>query len=286
MLNPKFRKRILDRVTLLFVGYVLALLLARIFESRLIYLPNYEGRLSGDWHPPDLLVQDVWLTTSDGIRLHTWWIPNPKSKFTFLAFHGNAGNIANRAVIYQFLAETPANVLAVEYRGYGKSEGKPSEAGLYKDADAAYQHLVTTKGIDPKTILSFGQSLGTSVAAHLAAQHEVGGLILEAPFPSAAQVTRNLYWFLPGLNWLMYSQFETGARVKELHAPVLIVHCDKDPVIPFIMGQRVYALAHQPKYFLEIKATCHEEASLYAPTRYRTGLQEFLTAIESSRHQE
>ncbi len=286
MLNPNLRKRIVDRVTLLFVGYVLALSLARIFESRIIYLPNYEGRLSGDWHPPGLPIQDVWLITSDGIKLHAWWRSNPNAKFTFLAFHGNAGNIANRAVIYQFLAESPANVLAVEYRGYGKSEGKPSEAGLYKDAEAAYQLLVTTKGIDPKTILSFGQSLGTSVAAHLAAQHQVGGLILEAPFPSAAQVTRKLYWFLPGLNWLMYSQFETGARVKEVHAPVLIVHCNRDPVIPFIMGQRVYNLAHQPKYFLEINSACHEEASLYAPRSYRTGLQGFLTAVESSRAQE
>ena len=124
------------------------------------------------------------------------------------------------------------------------------------------------------------------MAAHLAAQHEVGGLILEAPFPSAAQVTRKLYWFLPGLPWLMYSQFETGARVKELSAPVLIVHCNQDPVIPIAMGQRVYDLAHQPKYFLEINATCHEKASLYAPTKYRIGLQEFLTAIEKSRSQE
>jgi fermentation-respiration switch protein FrsA (DUF1100 family) len=286
MANPKFRKRILDCMTLLFIGYALALLLARIFESRFIFFPNYEGRLTGDWHPPDLPVQDAWLTTSDGIKLHAWWIPNANAKFTFLAFHGNAGNIANRAVIYQFLGETPANVLAVEYRGYGKSEGKPSEAGLYKDADAAYRYLVSTKGIDPKMILSFGQSLGTAVAAHLAAQHEVGGLILEAPFPSAAQVTRKLYWFLPGLSWLMYSQFETGARVKELSAPVLIVHCNQDPVIPFAMGQRVYDLAHQPKHFLEINATCHEEASLYAPTKYRIGLQEFLTAIEKSHSQE
>jgi fermentation-respiration switch protein FrsA (DUF1100 family) len=181
------------------VTYVLLLALVRLLEHRLIFFPNYPARLEGDWHPRMLAPQDVWLTAADVTKLHAWWIPSPNAKFTFLAFHGNASNIANRAPAYEFLHDTPANVLALEYRRYGHSEGKPSEAGFYLDAEAAYQYLVNTKHVDPKSILSFGQSLGTAVATDLAARHVVGGLILEAPFPSASRVARKTFWFLPGV---------------------------------------------------------------------------------------
>jgi fermentation-respiration switch protein FrsA (DUF1100 family) len=107
---------------------------------------------------------------------------------TFLAFHGNASNIANRAPTYEFLRDTPAKVLALEYRSYGHREGKPTEAGLYLDAEAAYQYLVNTRRLDPKSIVSFGQSVGTAIAVDLAAHHGVGGVILEAPVPSASRV--------------------------------------------------------------------------------------------------
>ena len=272
--------RALMLLVYILVGYLLVLALVRIFESRLIFFPDYPGRLEGDWHPRALPVQDVWLTASDGTKLHAWWIPNDKAKFTFLAFHGNAANMANRAPVYEFLRDMPANVFALEYRGYGHSEGNPSEAGLYRDAQAAYQYLVNTRGADPKTILSFGQSLGTAVAAHLAAQHEVGGVVLEAPFPSAARVARQIFWFLPGLSLLVHSQFDTQARLKQISAPVLIVHCRQDPVIPFKFGQEVYDAARSPKDFFQINGFCHEEASVVAPTQYRAALQKFLGSID------
>jgi len=259
------------------VAYVLLLSLVRIFESRLIFFPDYPGRLEGDWHPRTLNVQDVWLKASDGTKLHAWWIPANNAKFTFLAFHGNAANIANRAPAYEFLHDLPANILALEYRGYGRSEGKPSEAGLYLDSEAAYQYVVNSKGTDPKTIVSFGQSLGTAVASHLAARHVVGGVVLEAPFPSAARMARQVFWFLPGLGLLVHSQFDTQARLQEINAPLLIVHCRQDPVIPFHFGQEVYDAAHPPKDFLPIEGQCHEEASLIAPAQYRAALRKFLT---------
>jgi uncharacterized protein len=274
------RSRLSMFLLYLLIAYALVLALVRIFESRLIFFPDYPARLEGDWHPRVLPVQDVWLTASDGTKLHAWWIPNDNAKFTFLAFHGNAANIANRAPVYEFLRHTPANVFALEYRGYGHSEGKPSEAGLYRDADAAYQYLVNTKGIDPKSILSFGQSLGTAVAAHLASQRKVGGVILEAPFPSAARVARHVFWFLPGLSLLVHSQFDTQARLQEISAPIFIVHCTQDPVMPFQFGQEVYNAARLPKDFLPINGSCHEESSLLAPTQYRSALQKFLGTID------
>jgi pimeloyl-ACP methyl ester carboxylesterase len=178
----------------LFAAYIVLLIVLRFFENRMIFFPNYPSRLEGDWHPRALAPEDVWFTASDGTKLHAWWIFNPDAKFTFLAFHGNASNIANREATYEFLRDAPGNVLALEYRGYGHSEGKPSEAGLYLDADAAYQFLINTKRVDPQSILSFGQSLGTTVAADLAAHRQVGGLILEAPLPSASRAASKLFW--------------------------------------------------------------------------------------------
>jgi hypothetical protein len=138
------RNRLSMFLLYIFVAYVLLLVLLRLFEARMVFFPNYPGRLEGDWHPRALAPEDVWLSASDGTKLHAWWIPAPNAKLTFLAFHGNASNIANRAPVYEFLRDTPANVFAVEYRGYGYSEGKPTEAGLYLDADAAWQFLVNT----------------------------------------------------------------------------------------------------------------------------------------------
>jgi fermentation-respiration switch protein FrsA (DUF1100 family) len=135
------RRRIVSFVLTLLIGYLIALVVVRLFESHLIFLPDYPGRLEGDWHPRTLPVEDVWLKAADGTKLHAWWIPNKDAKYTFLAFHGNASNIANRASAYEFLHSTPANVLALEYRGYGHSEGKPSEAGMYLDSQAADQYL-------------------------------------------------------------------------------------------------------------------------------------------------
>lgn len=261
------------------IGYILVLLLVRIFEARLVFFPDYPNRLAGDWHPHNLAVQDIWLTSADNTKLHAWWIPNENAKFTFLAFHGNAGNIADRAPIYELLRDAPGNVLAIEYRGYGHSEGKPSEAGIYRDANAGYQYLINVKHIDPHSIISFGQSLGTAVAAHLAAQQQVGALILEAPFPSAARLARVIFRFLPGSSLLVRGQFDTQDRLQEIRVPILIVHCRQDPVLPFELGQEVYAAANEPKTFLEINGPCHEEASIIAPEKYRAALQNFLNGV-------
>jgi uncharacterized protein len=266
----------------IFVAYVLLLLVIRMFESRMVFFPDYPGRLEGDWHPRSLAPEDVWLTASDGTKIHGWWIRNPNAKFTFLAFHGNASNIANRGPTYEFLRDTPANVLAVEYRGYGHSGGRPSEAGLYLDAEAGYQYLVGTIGLDPKSIISFGQSLGTAVATKVAARHVVGGLLLEAPFPSASQVARRFYWFLPGLSLLVQGQFDTQSEIEKVSAPVLVVHCTHDPVLPFQFGQQVYRSARAPKQFLEIEGLCHEESSLIAPVEYYAALRKFLASLAPS----
>jgi len=266
-------------VAALVVAYVAILLLFRLFEDRLIYFPNRPGRLSGDWQPRGLAGEDVWLRTAGDVELHAWWITGEGAEFTFVAFHGNAANIANRAAIYRLLRGLPANVLAVEYRGYGRSEGTPNEAGLYHDAEAAYNYLVGERGILPNRIIAFGGSLGTAVAVDLAARQRVGGLVLEAPFPSAKAVARRLYPFLPGLGYVVRSKFDTAAKLARVHVPVLVVHCTRDPVLPFALGEQVYRLAREPKFFLRVQGQCHEEASLVAAAEYRAQLVAFVDRL-------
>jgi fermentation-respiration switch protein FrsA (DUF1100 family) len=280
--NKPLGTRLMRFLVTILIAYLIALVAIRLFESHFLFFPNYPGRLEGDWHPRNLPIQDIWLTSSDSTRLHAWWIPNGQAKFTFLAFHGNASNIANRAPSYEFLHATPANVFALEYRGYGRSDGTPSEPALYKDADAAYQLLVNTKSIDPRTIISYGQSLGTAVAASVAAHHQVAAVILEAPFPSASALARKLFWFFPGIELLVHGQLTTTASLNKSSAPILIVHCTQDPVIPFQFGQAVYNAAPNPKQFLPIEAQCHEESSLIAPEKYRATLQAFLSTLDRS----
>jgi len=263
----------------LLAAYLILLVLLRLFERQFIFFPNFPGRLSGDWRPAGLPVEDVWFETSDGVKLHAWWIPGQGAEHTFIAFHGNAGNISHRADVYGFLRGLPANVLAVEYRGYGRSEGKPEEQGLYRDAQAAYDYLVRERGLPPRSLIPFGQSLGTAIAADLAANREVGGLVLEAPFPSAKAVARRVYFFLPGLGSVMSTKFETAAKLARVDAPLLVVHCKDDPVLAFALGENVYRQAKEPKSFFRVEGYCHEEASLVAPVEYWQQLRDFLEQV-------
>jgi fermentation-respiration switch protein FrsA (DUF1100 family) len=277
-----FGERILRFVILLLASYALAILGLRVFERHFVFFPNYPGRLAGNWAPRGLSNEDAWFESSDGTKLHAWWIPAEGAAFTFLAFHGNAGNISDRADVYAFLKQVPVNVLAVEYRGYGKSDGTPSEFGLYLDATAAFDYLVTSRGISPKKLIMYGQSLGTAVAARLAARRDGGGLVLEAPFPSAGAVARKKIWFFPGLSVLLRGQFDTEKALESVRAPTLIVHCIDDPVIPFELGKNVYDKARQPKSFLAIEGQCHEEASLVAPKLYQERIRSFISSIEET----
>ncbi len=269
-------KSVLSFLTLVVFIYAVIVVLALILEKRMIFFPDVPGRLTGDWQPAGLSAEDVWLEAEDGVRLHAWWIPASDAGFTFLAFHGNAANIANRAPTYQFLRSVPVSVLAVEYRGYGRSEGAPSEAGLYRDAEAAYNWLVREKLIPPRRIVVFGQSLGTAVAADLAARREVGGVVLEAPFASARAVARRIYWFLPGIGYFLRTKLDTGAKLETFDVPLLVVHCTKDPVLPVALGEEVFRRAREPKTFLRVEGYCHEEASQAAPEQYREALRRFL----------
>jgi len=257
------------------IGVLLSILLIRMFEERFIFFPDiaYGG---GD-KPEDygLRAEEVFLTSSDGVRIHGFWSPAPGAERTILLFHGNAGNLSHRLDYVAFLNLLPANVLAIDYRGYGKSDGRPTEEGVYLDAQAAYDYVTRERGVRPEQIVAVGQSLGVAVAVDLASQRPLAGLILEGGFPSARRVARRAIW-LPGISYIIRSKFDSAAKLKNLRVPVLVAHCRQDSVLAFALGEELYAAANEPKTLVAYPGPCHEPLFHADPNDYTTKLRMFL----------
>jgi uncharacterized protein len=261
--------------SLLFVTlavYVLVSLMLLLLQSRLIFFPTRE--IEATPAEAGLAYEDVWLTTDDGVRLHGWWVPAPRARGTVLFFHGNAGNISHRIGSVATFHRLGYNTLIFDYRGYGHSDGQPSEAGTYRDADAAWQHLVAERAIAPREIVLFGRSLGGAVAAALAERQTPAAVILESTFASVPALGAELYPFLP-VRWLARIRYDTLARMPGITAPVLVVHSPDDDIIPFHHGRRLWEAAREPKEFLEISGT-HNAGFVTHGRRYEEGLARFL----------
>ncbi len=263
------------------IGAVVVLLavvlgLVRVFENRIVYHPvRYPG---GDWDtaPRAYSREEVEFEAEDGVRLHGWYAAaneNP-SGVVVLFFHGNAGNITHRHDNIELLAEAGADVFIVSYRGYGRSEGRPSEEGLYRDAEAAYRELTERRGIPPERIVVFGRSLGSAVAADLSARREVAGVILEAPFASAADMAREMLPILP-VQRVIRSRFESIRKLDRIEAPLLIIHGENDTVVPFEHGERLYETASEPKEFYPIPGAGHNDTYQVAGEEYFARLRSF-----------
>jgi hypothetical protein len=239
-------------------GLLLTVAGIRLFENSFIYFPP---RFPEGFSPPELYglhVEDVWLTTLDKVRVNAWYLPDPASEQVLLWFHGNAENIGYGLEHLMFYSRLAVNVLAVDYRGYGKSEGSPDETGVYRDADAAYDYLVRERHIQPKNIIVFGHSLGGAVAIDLASRHECGGLIVQSSFTSAKDMARRMFR-VPLFEYIPRSQFNSLAKIRRVRAPILIVHGTRDEVVPFSMGQRLFAMAPEPKFFFPVGEAGHND---------------------------
>jgi len=228
--------------------------------------------------------EDVTLTTSDRVRINGWFLPAPElpianhpSRITVLFFHGNAGNISHRFEKLEILGALGMDTLIVDYRGYGRSEGKPDEAGTYRDARAAYMYLTQTRNREPKTVVVYGESLGSAVAADLASQVDIGGLVLEEAFTSVADVGQKMFPFLP-IRWLVRNKYDTLGKMPRIHAPLLIFHSRDDEFFDIRHAQRLLAAANEPKRLIELRGS-HNDAFLTSAETYRNGLKEFLAGL-------
>ncbi|MBD3368730.1 alpha/beta fold hydrolase [Candidatus Fermentibacteria bacterium] len=252
--------------------YAALVLLAFIFQSRLIYFPEQD--LIATPSDVGLNYEDLTLTTSDGVAINAWFVPSDVEGPVVLFCHGNAGNISHRLDTIQLLHDLGLSVLIFDYRGYGNSEGSLSEEGTYRDAEAAWSYLTNQRQVAPRMIVLFGRSLGAPVAAHLATHHDPGALIVESAFTSISDVGAKAYPFLP-VRLISRYDYSTVDLVENASCPVLVVHSPGDEMIPFQHGRAIYQAAPEPKAFLELIGS-HNEGFLISGTVYTGGLDAFI----------
>jgi len=264
--------------TLVLLCFLWAVL--RWFEYSQVYHPHKKLEQSGaalgrPW-------ENVFFEASDGVRLNGWFFPadanSPRRQWAVLLCHGNAGNISHRFAYFELLIELGVNVFAFDYRGYGASEGRPSEEGTYADALAAHRWL-QEKGLAAEKILGLGESLGGAIAAELAVRAPLGGIILQSTFSSVPDVGGELFPWLP-VRWISTIHYDVPAKLARIKTPVLILHSREDSLIGFHHAEKNFAAASEPKFLREL-AGDHNESLVTDAERYRRYVDEFLRLIES-----
>ena len=253
-------------------------------QSRLLYYPDMPSRAL-EASPADigLAYETVRLTAGDGTRLHAWFVPATTARGTLLFSHGNAGNIAHRLDSISLFHSLGLNVLIFDYRGYGESEGKPSEKGTYLDVQAAWGYLLEERMISPQEIIIFGRSLGAAIAADLASRNPSAGVILESAFTSVPDMAASLYPWLP-VRLLSRYRYNNLDKVERITSPLLVVHSREDGIIPYAHGEQLFAHANEPKRFLELRGG-HNGGYHVSRERYTTSMQQFLDEILPQRSQ-
>jgi len=248
-----------------------------------VVLLAYLGQRSLQYHPdrartpPAMaglpVAEEIELKTADGETVIVWHVPAKGDRPVVLYFHGNGGSLAWRANRFKTFTADGTGLVALSYRGYGGSSGSPTEAGLIADAEAAYAFAAARYPVE--RIAVWGESLGSGVAVALAESHKVSRLILESPFTSAADVGAQVYWFLP-VQLLMKDAFRSDQRIGRVTVPLLVVHGTTDPVVPFGFGQKLFALANEPKRMVPLEGGGHSNLDQF-------GAQEAIRAFLSGR---
>lgn len=274
---------------------IVALILIMAFEDKLIYFPaKYpEGYWTvretcardGEMLPR---IEDCHFAASDGVTLHGWYCAPLRCEggvgvpvgadMVVLWFHGNAGNISYRYDMIREMMELPVQVFIIDYRGYGKSEGKPTERGLYLDARAAWDYLINERLVAPERIVIFGKSLGVVPAIDLASRVEPAGLIVQSGFTSAADMAATVLPFLPRV--FLKTKMDSLSKISRVRCPKLFIHSRADEVVPYKLGRRVYEAAPEPKEFYEVKGAPHNTTYIVGGKPYFEALRRFVASCQ------
>lgn len=269
------RFRTLGFSTLALVG---GLGMAEVFRSRFqrnrTFLPDRFPNGIWDPSPFGLTAQDVWFYAADDVELHGWWIRHPKAQGTVLYCHGNTGNIAQQIGIFRYLQRLKINLFAFDYRGYGRSSGRPSEKGLFRDVRAAYDHLVGPLGQDPGKIILFGHSLGGAVAIDCALDRPVAGLVVQSTFTHLRAMARAFFPQIP-LHWIARNQFRSIDKVGKLTMPKLFIHGAEDGTAPVALGRELYERAAEPKEWYVVPHAGHNDIHRHGGFQYYWRLVKF-----------
>jgi fermentation-respiration switch protein FrsA (DUF1100 family) len=257
------------------VGYLLLVLIMLFLENSLIFYPSVYP--NGIWKPPGLAFEDAWFRASDGTKLHGWYVPHPDPRAVVLFAHGNAGNLSHRWDVVQDLSgPLGASVMIFDYRGFGRSEGKPSEQGVLDDARAARRWLAERAGVDESHVVLMGESIGGGVMVDLAAGDGARGLVLENTFSSLPEVAAYHFPWLP-VKLLMRTRLDSAAKIRDYRGPLLQFHGDADTIVPFKLGQRLFDAANEPKQLVVIPGGDHNDPRTAA---FHRAVDAFLARLE------
>jgi len=228
--------------------YVLLLTIVFLFQRNLLYHPSIDNYLKDQNINQLSEIEKVKINTVDNIDLVAWFYNKDIKKLkTILFFHGNAGSLENRIYKLNHFKNLNVNFLIIAWRGFSGNQGKPSEAGLYKDAESAVNWL-NKKGINNENIIIYGESLGTGVAVEIAQNTNYAGIILESPFTSMINMGKKYYPFFP-VRFLLKDKFESNKKIHKVSIPILIIHGKVDKIVPFAMGKKIFELSNEPKFF-------------------------------------
>ena len=276
-----WKKGLVWTIALIAAVYVGIIIWYYVREDSFVYFPR-EGLRNAD--SINIGIETIRFHSVDGVELVGWIVPahNDSSRIWFLYLHGNGGNISSRGYVdhYKAYQAMGVNTFVVDYRGYGMSRGRPSEQGLYNDAQAAFRYLTDDRYVPSHNIIIFGYSLGSAVAVDLASKVDAGGLILEGAFTSLPSVGQQRYRILP-VDWIMSNRFDSFAKIMLVSEPKLFLHAVRDEVIPYEQGRALFARAREPKQFIETGGghnTAHTEDS----TTFYRGIAQFLEGLERS----
>jgi uncharacterized protein len=250
----------------------------RAFEHRQIFHPDRFMMFTGaELGRP---FEDVFFSTSDGLQLNGWFFPctpgSPRAHLALLYCHGNGGNIGYRLDACAAVLETGVNLFIFDYRGYGRSAGRPSEAGTYLDAQAAY-HWLRNRGFAGSNIIAYGESLGGGVVSELGLREPLGGLVLQSTFTSIRDIGAEVFPWLP-VRWLASNTYDTRSKLPRLHIPILVMHSRADGLARFHHAERNFAAANPPKWFCELEGDHNHPLTNRA--KFIGGLEEFIGTIQ------
>jgi fermentation-respiration switch protein FrsA (DUF1100 family) len=240
-------RKLLSLILLLVIGIVLIAAYLRYIEQRTLFYPMKEIEFLPS--QMGLKYEDIFFKTSDKIDINGWFVASPNARYTVIFCHGNAGNISHRLEKIKFFHSIGCNTFIIDYRGFGRSKGKPFEGGLYLDAGGAYDYLLS-RNINPEQLIGYGESIGGAVIIDLASKKRIKALIVDSTMTCAKDMVRIVFPFLPA--WIFTSRFDSVNKIKSVTVPKLVIHSVNDEIVPFKLGKKLFQEAPLPKEFLEI----------------------------------
>ncbi len=258
----------------IFCGCVALIVYVRFLEASSLFVPSRDVAVTPGQAGFDF--EDIYFVTQDHVRLNGWLVKSaqmPQAAATILYCHGNAGNIGDRIEKLQDFSNLGVNVFIFDYRGFGKSQGRPTEQGMYRDALAAYDYLASREDIAKNRIVVYGASMGGVAAVDLASQRMVSALIADSTWTNAADMSQTIFPFVP--SFLLTVQLDNANKIKEINVPKLFIHSSDDQTVPFRLGQKLFALAPEPKKFVQISGS-HAQAYSVSKDVFLAQVEQFL----------